>query len=81
MIRDTIPPSRFDVVVIDAGAIDAGSGEALAEYQEQRDAASLELFEATDAIASFSWNLKRVRVLHEALAKAMSREVRLLASA
>jgi 2-polyprenyl-6-methoxyphenol hydroxylase-like FAD-dependent oxidoreductase len=64
-----------------ARAIDAGSDEALAEYQEQRDSASLELFEATDAIASFSWDLKSVRVLHEALAKAMSREVRLLASA
>jgi flavin-dependent dehydrogenase len=64
-----------------ARAIDAGSDEALAEYQEQRDAASLELFETTDAIASFSWNLESVRVLHEALAKAMSREVRLLARA
>src|SRR4029079_19278163 len=59
-----------------ARAIDAGSDEALAEYQEQRDVASLELFETTDAIASFSWNLTSVRVLHEALAKAMSREVR-----
>jgi 2-polyprenyl-6-methoxyphenol hydroxylase-like FAD-dependent oxidoreductase len=64
-----------------ARAIDAGSDAALAEYQEQRDAASLALFETTDAIASFSWNLKSVRVLHEALAKAMSREVKLLATA
>ncbi len=64
-----------------AGAIDAGSDEALADYQEQRDAASLDLFQATDAIASFSWDLTEVRVLHEALAKAMSREVKLLAQA
>jgi len=64
-----------------AGAIDAGSDEALAEYQAQRDAASLDLFETTDAIASFSWNLSDVRVLHEALARAMSREVKQLVSA
>ena len=64
-----------------ASAIDAGSDDALAEYQQQRDAASLDLFEATDTIASFSWNLKSVRILHEALAKAMSREVKLLVSA
>ena len=64
-----------------AAAIDAGSDAALADYQEQRDASSLELFEATDEIASFDWNLNEVRVLHEKLAKAMSREVKLLAAA
>lgn len=61
-----------------AHAIDAGSFDALADYQEQRDASSLPLFEATDAIASFSWTVNEVRGLHEALAKAMSREVKLL---
>ena len=64
-----------------ARAIDAGSDEAFVQYQEQRDAASLELFETTDAIASFAWNLTDVRVLHEALARSMSREVKLLVSA
>jgi menaquinone-9 beta-reductase len=63
-----------------ASAIDAGSDRALADYQEQRDASSQELFAATDAIASFTWDLTTVRVLHEALAKAMSREVRQLAT-
>jgi menaquinone-9 beta-reductase len=61
-----------------ADAIDDGSTRALADYQEQRDAASLELFETTDAIASFNWDLNSVRVLHEALAKAMSKEVKQL---
>ncbi|HET7696347.1 MAG TPA: FAD-dependent monooxygenase [Vicinamibacterales bacterium] len=61
-----------------AAAIGAESDAALAEYQEQRDAASLALFEATDEIASFNWNLTSVRPLHEALARAMSREVKLL---
>ena len=64
-----------------ASAIDAGSDVALADYQEQRDAASLELFEATDAIASFTWSLSEIRLLHEALAKAMSREVKQLVGA
>jgi flavin-dependent dehydrogenase len=63
-----------------AAAIDAGSDEALADYQEQRDAASLELFEATDSIASLNWNLSEIRVLHETLARAMSREVKRLVS-
>jgi flavin-dependent dehydrogenase len=61
-----------------AHAIDAGSDDALTDYQEQRDAASVDLFETTDAIASFAWNLTDVRVLHEALAKTMSREVKQL---
>jgi flavin-dependent dehydrogenase len=61
-----------------ADAIDAGSGDALAEYQEQRDAASLDFFQTTDAIASFRWTLSEVRLLHETMAKAMSREVKLL---
>ena len=64
-----------------ASAIDAGSDDALADYQEQRDAASLDLFETTDAIASFNWNLNTVRPLHEALAKSMSREVKRLVGA
>ena len=62
-------------------AIHEGSDNALADYQEHRDAASLELFEATNAIASFSWDLNSVRVLHETLAKAMSREVKQLVGA
>ena len=61
-----------------AEAVDTGSDQALAQYQEQRDATSLELFAATDAIASFDWNLTTVRALHETLAKAMSREVKVL---
>jgi flavin-dependent dehydrogenase len=59
-------------------AIAAGSDQALADYQEQRDAASVEVFEATETIASFDWNLKTLRQIHETLAKAMSREARLL---
>ena len=58
-----------------AHAIDAGSDEALEQYQATRDAASEDLFETTDAIASFSWNLNEVKVLHERLSRSMSREL------
>ena len=64
-----------------AAAIDTGSDGALAEYQAQRDEASVELFEATDAVASFDWDLTGIRALHERLSKAMSREVKQLAGA
>jgi 2-polyprenyl-6-methoxyphenol hydroxylase-like FAD-dependent oxidoreductase len=62
-----------------ARAVADASDDALAEYQAQRDAASVELFEITDAIASFDWTLTGLRELHEALARSMSREVRWLA--
>ena len=61
-----------------AWAIDAGFDDALMDYQEQRDAASLELFAATDAVASFGWSLNELRVLHERLSKAMSQEAKVL---
>jgi len=64
-----------------AGAIDAGTDAALRDYQAQRDAVSLDLFDATDAVASFTWDLNELRVLHDRLSKAMSREARLLVSA
>lgn len=64
-----------------ASAIDAESDAAFVDYEEQRDAASLALFETTDAIASFRWDLSEVRLLHEALARAMAREVKLLIGA
>jgi 2-polyprenyl-6-methoxyphenol hydroxylase-like FAD-dependent oxidoreductase len=44
-----------------ATAIDKGSEQALADYQELRDAASLDLFDTTDTIASFAWDLNSVR--------------------
>lgn len=64
-----------------ARAIDDRSDEALALYQERRDAASLELFDVTDAIASFAWNLSEVRQLHAGLASAMKHEMQQLSAA
>jgi len=52
-----------------------GTPAAFAEYGELRDALSLPLFETTDAIASFAWNLDDLKAYHQALNKAMKREV------
>ena len=64
-----------------ANAIAAGTDEALTGYQAERDEASLELFDTTDAIASFNWDLPGVRLQHERLARSMAREARELVGA
>jgi menaquinone-9 beta-reductase len=62
-----------------ADAVSVGSDDALAEYQARRDALARDLFDITDEIASFQWDLDTVRPMHEALAEAMSREAKALA--
>jgi flavin-dependent dehydrogenase len=57
-----------------AEAVARGSDAALADYQRQRDALSSDLFETTDAIASFSWDLEQVKELHVRLNNAMKAE-------
>jgi menaquinone-9 beta-reductase len=59
-----------------ANAITAGTEEALAAYQQRRDDLAGGLFEASDAIASFEWDLAAARALHKTLADEMSREVK-----
>jgi flavin-dependent dehydrogenase len=61
-----------------ARAVMAGGEEALASYQAARDAASLGLFEVTDRIASFEWDLDEARRDHRALARHMAAEAELL---
>jgi 2-polyprenyl-6-methoxyphenol hydroxylase-like FAD-dependent oxidoreductase len=61
-----------------AGAVAAGGDEALAAYQQRRDALSRELFELTDEIASFDWDLPTVQRLHRRLSEEMGREVEAL---
>ncbi len=58
-----------------ARAVCDGSEQALARYQEERDALSADLFSATDEIASFSWNLDQLKEQHQRLNTAMKREV------
>lgn len=65
-----------------ARAVLDGTDEALAAYQSVRDDLSLRLFDITDEIASYAWDVARLRVLHRALSQEMGREVsHVLASA
>lgn len=64
-----------------ASAVTAGADEtiALAAYQDTRDRLSGRLFDTTDAIASFAWDLDRIPRLLLELSRAMVDEVDLLA--
>jgi 2-polyprenyl-6-methoxyphenol hydroxylase-like FAD-dependent oxidoreductase len=61
-----------------ARAVGRGSDSALAEYESTRDELSLRLFEITDAIAGFGWDLDRLKPLHLDLSKTMNHEVEAL---
>jgi 2-polyprenyl-6-methoxyphenol hydroxylase-like FAD-dependent oxidoreductase len=61
-----------------AHAIADGSPEAFADYQRERDAVSRELFELSDQVASFAWDMPAIRRLNEELAKQMSAEVKMI---
>lgn len=63
-----------------AEAASRDSADALADYAATRDRLSVALFEATDAIAAFDWDLPRLQALHQALNKAMKPEVEHLAA-
>jgi 2-polyprenyl-6-methoxyphenol hydroxylase-like FAD-dependent oxidoreductase len=59
-----------------ADAVSAGTERALADYQHARDARASELFDITDAIASFDWDLAKVQDLHRGLSDEMKKETR-----
>ncbi len=61
-----------------ARAVERGSDQALAEYQSTRDDLSRELFEITDAIAGFEWDLEVLQPLHRDLSRNMNLEVEAL---
>jgi flavin-dependent dehydrogenase len=63
-----------------ARAVARGTDAALAGYQSSRDAAALGLFEVTDRIASFDWDLEEAKSAHVVLARHMAAEVELLES-
>ena len=58
-----------------AGAILEGRESAHVKYQRARDEIASRIFEISDELASFRWDLDAARVLHEELAREMSREV------
>ncbi len=57
-----------------AQAVGRGTDDALADYQSTRDELSGELFEITDTIAGFEWDLEQLRPLHLELSKTMNHE-------
>jgi flavin-dependent dehydrogenase len=61
-----------------ARAIEAGTERALADYQSQRDDFALGLFEASDIIAGYEWDLGSVKETHLFMSDEMNREVRFL---
>jgi menaquinone-9 beta-reductase len=63
-----------------ARAAARATDEALASYQEERDALSMGLFEVTDEIASLDWDMDGLRALHLRLSEEMNREVRRFSS-
>jgi 2-polyprenyl-6-methoxyphenol hydroxylase-like FAD-dependent oxidoreductase len=63
-----------------AHAVAAGTEAAMAGYQTARDDLAAVHFETTDAIASFEWDLERVKVLHRALSDEMKKESAAVAS-
>jgi len=58
-----------------ADAVAEGTPYALARYAEIRDALSLPLYEATEAIAAFDWDIDQLQGHHKALNAAMKQEV------
>jgi 2-polyprenyl-6-methoxyphenol hydroxylase-like FAD-dependent oxidoreductase len=61
-----------------ARAVMAGTDAALAGYQETRNELVRGLFDVTDRIASFEWDLEEVKALHLSLSREMNREVELV---
>ena len=61
-----------------ARAVLRGSYPALAEYQSTRDGLSSKLFEITDTIAGFQWDLDSLKTLHLDLSTVMNGEVEAL---
>lgn len=57
-----------------ARAILRGRTQALADYQNTRDALSRPLFDVTDVIASFRWTLDEIKSLHTQLSASMQAE-------
>jgi flavin-dependent dehydrogenase len=63
-----------------AQAVVDGSEQAFAEYQAERDAVSGSIFETTDEIASFAWDLSSIRQLNDTLARDMATEAKAIAA-
>ena len=63
-----------------ARAVRAGTDAALVDYAATRDALSLPLFAATDALAALDWSYDEAKALHQDLSRAMKLEQEWLAA-
>lgn len=63
-----------------ADAATTGTDAGYAAYAKTRDSLSIPLFQLTDAIAGFGWDLDALKMLHQQLNRAMKREVEHIAS-
>ena len=68
-----------DAQLLSRGIVDGGT-RGLEAYQRERDELSLPLLRATDAIASFLWDLDEVKQLHADLSAAMKAEASYIAN-
>jgi flavin-dependent dehydrogenase len=60
-------------------AIVSGGSDALANYQRTRDKLSRGVFDLTDRIASFAWDMDELKRLHQELSSEMGKEVKYIA--
>jgi 2-polyprenyl-6-methoxyphenol hydroxylase-like FAD-dependent oxidoreductase len=76
--KDPITAHGMTDALIDAEllarAVAEGTERALTDYQRARDARATGLFDVTDAIASFDWDLTKVQRLHRSLSDEMKKE-------
>lgn len=63
-----------------AQALSTGTEAALADYLAQREEACGPLFDVTDRIASFAWDLDALRALHHDLRRCMAAQTRALSA-
>jgi flavin-dependent dehydrogenase len=61
-----------------ARAVERGTERALSEYQSLRDDLALGLFEASDAVAGYDWDLAGLKETHLFMSEEMNREVQFL---
>jgi flavin-dependent dehydrogenase len=59
-------------------AVAQDTESALAEYQETRDQLSYALFELTNDVAGYKWDLESVKRMHLQMSEEMNREVAFL---
>jgi len=75
-ITDALRDAELLAAALDRGLrADVAPAVALAQYERVRDELSIPLFEITDALAGFGWDLAEAQRLHVAMSRELQREV------